>query len=84
MTINESIEFFQKAEQTKISKQLQPLQDVGLGYIHLGQSSSTLSGGEAQRVKLASFLGKGKREGQSFLFLMNLLQAYIFMTLKNS
>ena len=66
MTINESIEFFQKAEQTKISKQLQPLQDVGLGYIHLGQSSSTLSGGEAQRVKLASFLGKGKREGQQF------------------
>ena len=55
MTINESIEFFQKAEQTKISKRLQPLQDVGLGYIHLGQSSSTLSGGEAQRVKLASF-----------------------------
>jgi len=66
MTINESIEFFQKAEQTKISKRLQPLQDVGLGYIHLGQSSSTLSGGEAQRVKLASFLGKGKREGQQF------------------
>ena len=66
MTINESIEFFQKAEQTKISKRLQPLQDVGLGYIHLGQSSSTLSGGEAQRVKLASFLGKGKKEGQQF------------------
>ena len=66
MTINESIEFFQKAEQRKISKKLQPLQDVGLGYIHLGQSSSTLSGGEAQRVKLASFLGKGKREGQQF------------------
>ena len=66
MTINESIEFFQKAEQSKISKRLQPLQDVGLGYIHLGQSSSTLSGGEAQRVKLASFLGKGKREGQQF------------------
>ena len=66
MTINESIEFFQKAKQSKISKRLQPLQDVGLGYIHLGQSSSTLSGGEAQRVKLASFLGKGKREGQQF------------------
>ena len=66
MTINESIEFFQKTEQTKISKRLQPLQDVGLGYIHLGQSSSTLSGGEAQRVKLASFLGKGKKEGQQF------------------
>ena len=66
MTINESIEFFQKAKQSKISKRLQPLQDVGLGYINLGQSSSTLSGGEAQRVKLASFLGKGKREGQQF------------------
>ena len=66
MTIDESIEFFQKAEQTKISKRLQPLQDVGLGYIHLGQSSSTLSGGEAQRVKLASFLGKGEKEGQQF------------------
>ena len=66
MTVNESIEFFQKAEQKKISKQLQPLQDVGLGYIRLGQSSSTLSGGEAQRVKLATFLGKGKRVGQQF------------------
>jgi len=66
MTINEAIAFFQKGEQTKISKRLQPLQDVGLGYIHLGQSSSTLSGGEAQRVKLASFLGKGKSHGQQF------------------
>ena len=68
MTINESIEFFQKAEQTKISKRLQPLQDVGLGYIHLGQSSSTLSGGEAQRVKLASFLGKGKKRGTTVFY----------------
>ena len=66
LTIDESIEFFQKTEQTKISKRLQPLQDVGLGYIRLGQSSSTLSGGEAQRVKLASYLGKGKKEGQHF------------------
>ena len=66
LTIDESIEFFQKSEQTKISKRLQPLQDVGLGYIRLGQSSSTLSGGEAQRVKLASYLGKGKKEGQHF------------------
>ena len=66
MTINEGIEFFQKGEQTKISKRLQALQNVGLGYIHLGQSSSTLSGGEAQRVKLASFLGKGKSQGQQF------------------
>lgn len=66
MTINEAIEFFETGEQTKISKRLQPLQDVGLGYIHLGQSSSTLSGGEAQRVKLASFLGKGKSSGHQF------------------
>ena len=66
MTIDEAITFFETGEQRKISKRLQPLQDVGLGYIHLGQSSSTLSGGEAQRVKLASFLGKGKSAGQQF------------------
>jgi excinuclease ABC subunit A len=66
MTIDEAISFFEKSEQPKISKRLQPLQDVGLGYINLGQSSSTLSGGEAQRVKLASFLGKGKNQGQNF------------------
>jgi len=66
LTVDEAIEFFQTTEQTKISRRLQPLQDVGLGYIHLGQASSTLSGGEAQRVKLASFLGKGKSHGQVF------------------
>ena len=66
MTIDEAIAFFEIGEQPKISKRLQPLQDVGLGYINLGQSSSTLSGGEAQRVKLASFLGKGKSHGQQF------------------
>ena len=66
MTIDEAITFFENGEQTKIYRRLQPLQDVGLGYIHLGQSSSTLSGGEAQRVKLASFLGKGKSHGQQF------------------
>jgi excinuclease ABC subunit A len=57
MTIDESLEFFQAKKD--IFERLKPLQDVGLGYIKLGQSSSTLSGGEAQRVKLASYLGKG-------------------------
>jgi len=66
MTIDEAIDFFEKGEKTKITKRLKPLKDVGLGYIQLGQSSSTLSGGEAQRVKLASFLGKGKNSGHQF------------------
>ncbi|RDV14068.1 excinuclease ABC subunit A [Pontibacter diazotrophicus] len=57
MTLADSIDFF--ADQVKISERLKPLDDVGLGYIRLGQSSNTLSGGEAQRVKLASFLTKG-------------------------
>ncbi|MEZ4853999.1 excinuclease ABC subunit UvrA [Flavobacterium sp.] len=59
MTIDEALEFFSEHKQTKITQKLQPLQDVGLGYVQLGQSSSTLSGGEAQRIKLASFLVKG-------------------------
>ncbi len=62
MSVDEAIEFFKDEKQIKNS--IQPLQDVGLGYIKLGQSSDTLSGGEAQRVKLASFLGKGKGIGQ--------------------
>jgi excinuclease ABC subunit A len=57
MSVDEAIEFF-KAEK-KIAKAIQPLSDVGLGYVKLGQSSDTLSGGEAQRVKLAAFLGRG-------------------------
>ncbi|MFW5726718.1 MAG: excinuclease ABC subunit UvrA, partial [bacterium] len=57
MTVDDSVAFF--ADQQAIINKLQPLQDVGLGYIRLGQSSNSLSGGEAQRVKLASFLGKG-------------------------
>ncbi|MEP6846244.1 MAG: excinuclease ABC subunit UvrA [Panacibacter sp.] len=61
LSVDESIEFFK--EEKNLAKALQPLQDVGLGYIKLGQSSDTLSGGEAQRVKLASFLGKGKASG---------------------
>lgn len=59
MTIDQAIEFFSQNKQTKITSKLQSLQDVGLGYVALGQSSSTLSGGEAQRIKLASFLIKG-------------------------
>ena len=57
-TIDDAVAFFQKHKQTKIAEKLKPLQDVGLGYVTLGQSSSTLSGGEAQRIKLASFLWK--------------------------
>lgn len=60
MTVDEAIAFFREIQQEKIAKKLQPLLDVGLGYIQLGQSSSTLSGGEGQRVKLASFLSKGQ------------------------
>ncbi len=59
MTIDDAIAFFEDRDQKKIIKKLQPLQDVGLGYVQLGQSSATLSGGEAQRIKLASFLVKG-------------------------
>ncbi|KAF2518662.1 excinuclease ABC subunit UvrA [Flavobacterium salilacus subsp. salilacus] len=59
MTIDDAVAFFTEHKQTKITQKLQPLQDVGLGYVQLGQSSSTLSGGEAQRIKLASFLVKG-------------------------
>ena len=61
MSVDEAIEFF--AEEKNLVKAIQTLQDVGLGYVKLGQSSNTLSGGEAQRVKLASFLGKGKGAG---------------------
>jgi excinuclease ABC subunit A len=59
LTIDDAVEFFSENLVTKIAKKLKPLQDVGLGYVQLGQSSSTLSGGEAQRIKLASFLVKG-------------------------
>ncbi|WP_187478001.1 excinuclease ABC subunit UvrA [Amniculibacterium sp. G2-70] len=59
MTVDEALEFFHEIREEKIAHKLQPLHDVGLGYLQLGQSSSTLSGGEAQRVKLASFLVKG-------------------------
>lgn len=69
MTIDDAITFFEKHDQSKIQSKLQPLQDVGLGYVTLGQSSSTLSGGEAQRIKLATFLGKGsKSDNALFIF----------------
>lgn len=62
MTVEDAIAFFEKYNQSKIINKLLPLQEVGLGYVNLGQASNTLSGGEAQRVKLASFLGKGQRQ----------------------
>lgn len=70
MTIDDAVDFFKTFKQTKIGNKLQPLKDVGLGYVTLGQSSSTLSGGEAQRIKLASFLGKGSR-GNTTLFIFD-------------
>lgn len=68
MTVNQAIEFFSTHQQDKIVKRLKPLQDVGLGYIKLGQSSSTLSGGENQRVKLAYYLGQEKVDPTIFIF----------------
>ena len=69
MTVDDANEFFEKTQQTKIAQKIKPLQDVGLGYVKLGQSSSTLSGGEAQRIKLATFLGKGNtKERTLFVF----------------
>ena len=67
MTIDEAVEFFK--DEQKILNKLNPLVDVGLGYVHLGQSSNTLSGGEAQRIKLASFLIKGNNANKTlFIF----------------
>ena len=68
MTVDQAIEFFDQHRQKKIAKKLHPLQDVGLGYIKLGQSSSTLSGGENQRVKLAYYLSLEKADPTMFIF----------------
>jgi excinuclease ABC subunit A len=72
MGVDEAIEFFTDSDKdaAAIARAIQPLSDVGLGYVKLGQSSDTLSGGEAQRVKLASFLGKG-RAGNKVLFIFD-------------
>lgn len=68
-TVDEAIAFFDAHKQKKIVQKLRPLQDVGLGYVQLGQASSTLSGGEAQRIKLASFLVKGSNSEKTlFIF----------------
>ena len=68
-TVDDAVAFFINHQQTKIANKLKPLQDVGLGYVQLGQSSSTLSGGEAQRIKLASFLVKGNTKDKAlFIF----------------
>lgn len=69
MTVDDAIAFFEAQGQQKIINKLKPLQEVGLGYVTLGQSSATLSGGEAQRIKLASFLGQGiTKEKVLFIF----------------
>lgn len=73
MTVDEALEFFAadqaKADNRRLLQKLQPLADVGLGYLQLGQSSNTLSGGEAQRIKLASFISKGDRQAHTvFIF----------------
>lgn len=68
MTVSDAIGFFKEHKRKAIVARLQPLEDVGLGYIKLGQSSSTLSGGESQRVKLAYFIGQGRQEPSLFIF----------------
>jgi excinuclease ABC subunit A len=68
MTISEALEFFGEHQNDVIVKRLQPLEDVGLGYIKLGQNSSSLSGGENQRVKLAYFIGKEQQDPTLFIF----------------
>ena len=83
MTVDEALEFFSENHEEKIVTKLKPLQDVGLGYLQLGQSSSTLSGGEAQRVKTGFVFGKGATTEKTFSFSMNRVQDCIFMILIN-
>ena len=64
MSVDQAIDFFNEHNKEFIANKIKPLQDVGLGYIKLGQSSNTLSGGEAQRVKIASFLSKGNNKNK--------------------
>jgi excinuclease ABC subunit A len=76
LTVDEAIDFFNSSDrpsntEKKIIQKLTPLSDVGLGYVHLGQPSSTLSGGEAQRIKLASFLGIGQNNSTPTLFIFD-------------
>ena len=71
MSVDDAIAFFEIENQTKMVQKLKPLQEVGLGYVALGQPSNSLSGGEAQRIKLASFIGRGNTRIKLFLFLMN-------------
>ena len=69
MTVDDAIRFFKSFDQKRITQKLKSLQDVGLGYVTLGQSSATLSGGEAQRIKLASFISQGaSKENVLFIF----------------
>ena len=82
MTVNQAIEFFTEHGQKKVVKKLIPLQDVGLGYIKLGESSSTLSGGENQRVKLAYYLSQEKSRPRRCLSSTNLLRDCTFYDIR--
>ena len=71
MTVDQACEFFHEEATANIYSRLKPLQDVGLGYLKLGQSSSSLSGGEAQRIKLASYLVRGESDEKPILFIFD-------------